>query len=130
MLLHSFGSLALSSTLQMKVSLSKIKQDAENSEEAAVYNALQYLESINNKAYGHALSEFSTSDEQRDEAFNWANQNPYLQKKMRLLNTVYQSENAIQKKAAHVFSQLVYIIRHSLDPYIYSDSINYHEQRN
>lgn len=103
MLLHSFGSLALSSTLQMKVSLSKIKQDAENSEEAAVYNALQYLESINNKAYGHALSEFSISDEQRDEAFNWANQNPYLQKKMRLLNTVYQSENAIQKKAAHVF---------------------------
>lgn len=64
MLLHSFGSLALSSTLQMKVSLSKIKQDAENSEEAAVYNALQYLESINNKAYGHALSEFSISDEQ------------------------------------------------------------------
>ena len=103
MLLHSFGSLALSSTLQMKVSLSKIKQDAENSEEAAVYNALQYLESINNKAYGHALTEFSTSNEQRDEAFNWANQNPYLQKKMRLLNTVYQSDNAIQKKAAHVF---------------------------
>ena len=69
-ILHSFGSLTLSSTLQMKVALSEIKKDAENSEE---------------------------------DAYEWANQNPYLQKKMKLLNTVYQSGNAIQKKAAHVF---------------------------
>jgi ribonucleoside-diphosphate reductase beta chain len=69
-ILHSFGSLTLSSTLQMKVALSEIKKDAENSEE---------------------------------DAYEWANQNPYLQKKMKLLNTVYQSGNAIRKKAAHVF---------------------------
>src|SRR5699024_12328815 len=31
-ILHSFGSLTLSSTLQMKVALSEIKKDAENSE--------------------------------------------------------------------------------------------------
>ncbi|MDE7049896.1 MAG: ribonucleotide-diphosphate reductase subunit beta [Lactobacillus sp.] len=102
MLLHSFGSLTLSSTLQMKVALSKIKQDAKNSEEAAVYNALQYLESINNKAYSHALAEFSNSKEQK-EASEWASKNPYLQKKMKLFNTVYQSGNPIQKKAAHIF---------------------------
>lgn len=69
-ILHIFGSLTLSSTLQMKVALSEIKKDAENSEE---------------------------------DAYEWANQNPYLQKKMKFLNTVYQSGNAIQKKAAHVF---------------------------
>lgn len=69
-ILHSFGSLTLSSNLQMKVALSEIKKDAENSEE---------------------------------DAYEWANQNPYLQKKMKLLNTVYQSGNAIRKKAAHVF---------------------------
>lgn len=69
-ILHSFGSLTLSSTLQMKVALYEIKKDAENSEE---------------------------------DAYEWANQNPYLQKKMKLLNTVYQSGNAIRKKAAHVF---------------------------
>lgn len=102
MLLHSFGSLALSSTLQMKVAISEIKQDSDNSEEAAVYNALQYLESINNKAYSYALAELSDSKKQND-AYEWANQNPYLQKKMKLLNTVYQSGNPIQKKAAHVF---------------------------
>lgn len=103
MLLHSFGSLALSSTLQMKVALSKIKQDAENSEEAAVYNALQYLESINNKAYSHALAEFSNSKEQK-EAFDWASKNPYLQKKMKLLNTVYQSGNPVERKSSSCFS--------------------------
>lgn len=101
-ILHSFGSLTLSSTLQMKVALSEIKKDAENSEEVAVYNALQYLESINNKAYSYVLAEFSDSKKQED-AYEWANQNPYLQKKMKLLNTVYQSGNTIQKKAAHVF---------------------------
>lgn len=101
-ILHSFGSLTLSSTLQMKVALSEIKKDAENSEEVAVYNALQYLESINNKAYSYVLAEFSDSKKQED-AYEWANQNPYLQKKMKFLNTVYQSGNAIQKKAAHVF---------------------------
>ncbi len=102
MLLHSFGALTLSSTLQMNVALSEIKQDAENSEESAVYNALQYLESINNKAYSYVLAELSDSEKQ-EEAYEWANQNPYLQKKMKLLNTVYQSGTAIQKKAAHVF---------------------------
>lgn len=86
----------------MKVALSEIKKDAENSEEVAVYNALQYLESINNKAYSYVLAEFSDSKKQED-AYEWANQNPYLQKKMKLLNTVYQSGNTIQKKAAHVF---------------------------
>ena len=74
----------------MKVALSEIKKDAENSEEVAVYNALQYLESINNKAYSYVLAEFSDSKKQED-AYEWANQNPYLQKKMKLLNTVYQS---------------------------------------
>lgn len=77
-ILHSFGSLTLSSTLQMKVALSEIKKDAENSEEVAVYNALQYLESINNKAYSYVLAEFSDSKKQED-AYEWANQNPYLQ---------------------------------------------------
>ena len=79
-ILHSFGSLTLSSTLQMKVALSEIKKDAENSEEVAVYNALQCLESINNKAYSYVLAEFSNSKKQ-DEAYEWANQNPYLQKR-------------------------------------------------
>lgn len=103
MLLHSFVSLTLSSTLQMKVALSKIKEDAGNSdEEAAVYNALQYLESINNKAYGHALNAFASKEEQ-NESYEWVHNNPYLQKKMKLLNTVYQAENSIHKKAAHVF---------------------------
>ena len=79
MLLHSFVSLTLSSTLQMKVALSKIKEDAGNSdEEAAVYNAMQYLESINNKAYGHALNAFASKEEQ-NESYEWVHNNPYLQ---------------------------------------------------
>ncbi|CCI82490.1 ribonucleotide-diphosphate reductase subunit beta [Lactobacillus hominis] len=101
-LLHSFGSLSLSSTLQMQKGISAIKQDAVNAKEAAVFNALQYLESINNKSYSYALDQLGTPD-QRDEAYKWADENPYLQQKMYFLNTVYQSGTSLQKKVAQVF---------------------------
>ena len=45
-----FGALSFSSGLQMKNGLEQIKVDAITPEEAAVLNALQYLESIANKA--------------------------------------------------------------------------------
>lgn len=101
-LLHSFGSLSLGSTLQMQKGIAAIKQDATYPKEAAVFNALQYLESINNKAYSYALDQLGTP-EQRDEAYQWADDNPYLQKKMYFLNSVYQNGDSLQKKVAQVF---------------------------
>ncbi|WP_315968973.1 ribonucleotide-diphosphate reductase subunit beta, partial [Lactobacillus taiwanensis] len=97
MLLHSFVSLTISSTLQMKVALSKIKEDAENSdEEAAVYNTLQYLESINNKAYGLALNVFDSKEEQL-KSYEWVNNTPNIQNKMNILTTVKQANNTTHK---------------------------------
>lgn len=128
-LLHSFGSLSLSSTLQMKVALSKIKEDVDNPEEAAVYNALQYLESINNRAYSHIIGTFSDVDS-GTEAYDWASKNPYLQKKMKLFNTVYQSGKPLYKKAAHVFLSTGLYHSSFLDRCTYLDNINFLELLN
>lgn len=100
-LLHAFGALSFSSGLQMRNGIEQIKADAITPEESAVLNALQYLESIANKGYSYVLHELS-DDKTVEETLNWANNNPYLQNKIHILNKIYQSGDALQKKAADV----------------------------
>lgn len=100
-LLHAFGALSFSSGLQMRNGIEQIKADAITPEESAVLNALQYLESIANKSYSYVLHELS-DDKTVEETLNWANNNPYLQNKIHILNKIYQSGDALQKKAADV----------------------------
>ena len=100
-LLHAFGALSFSSGLQMRNGIEQVKADAITPEESAVLNALQYLESIANKSYSYVLHELS-DDKTVEETLNWANNNPYLQNKIHILNKIYQSGDALQKKAADV----------------------------
>lgn len=97
-LLHVFSALSFSSGLQMKSGIEQIKVDAITPEKAAVLNALQYLESIANKSYSNVLRELAAPEEV-DNAFDWANNSPYLQKKIHILNKIYQRGDALQKKA-------------------------------
>lgn len=99
-ILHAFSSLSFSSGLQMKNGLQQLKMDAITPEEAAVFNALQYLESIANKGYSYVLQELAPDEVEK--AFDWANSNPYLQKKIHIINKIYQRGDALQKKAANV----------------------------
>lgn len=100
-MLHAFGALSFSSGLQMRNGIDQLKPDAITPEEAAVLNALQYLESIANKGYSYVLYELSDAEEVK-KTLAWADNNPYLQKKIHLLNEIYQSGDALQKKAANV----------------------------
>lgn len=100
-LLRTYGALAYSSTLQMQTGIESIKADALTPEEVGVLNALQYLESINNKSFSYLLTELAGSDKTQ-EIFKWADANPYLQTKIHTLNQVYQTGNPLQKRAAHV----------------------------
>ena len=99
--LHAFGALSFSSGLQMRNGIDQLKPDAITPEEVAVLNALQYLESIANKGYSYVLYELSDAEEVK-KTLAWAENNPYLQKKIHLLNEIYQSGDALQKKAANV----------------------------
>lgn len=100
-LLHAFGALSFSSGLQMRNGIEQIKEDAITPEESAVLNALQYLESIANKGYSYVLHELA-GDKVVKETLSWADDNPYLQKKIHVLNKIYQTGDALQKKAANV----------------------------
>lgn len=100
-MLHAFGALSFSSGLQMRNGIDQLKPDAITPEEVAVLNALQYLESIANKGYSYVLYELSDAEEVK-KTLAWADNNPYLQKKIHLLNEIYQSGDALQKKAANV----------------------------
>ena len=100
-MLHAFGALSFSSGLQMRNGIGQLKPDAITPEEAAVLNALQYLESIANKGYSYVLYELSDAEEVK-KTLAWADNNPYLQKKIHLLNKIYQGGDALQKKAANV----------------------------
>lgn len=100
-LLRAFGTLTFSSGLQMKNGLEQIKVDAITPEESAVLNALQYLESIANKGYSYVIHELTDSEKVKN-TLDWADDNPYLQKKIHTLNRIYQGGDALQKKAADV----------------------------
>lgn len=100
-LLRSFSALSYSSTLQMQTGIEEIKKDALTPEEIGVFNALQYLESINNKSFSYVLGNLA-GPEKVAATFKWADNNPYLQNKIHIINAIYQSGNALQKRAAHV----------------------------
>lgn len=102
-LLRTFATLSLTSTLQMEKGIDSVKKDAVCPEEAAVFNALQYLESINNKAYSYALEELG-GDEEATKMLEWIQTSPYLQKKLYFLNSIYQGGSTLQKKAVQVIT--------------------------
>lgn len=101
-LLHCFASLSVTSGLQMKTGVAAAKQVATTPKEIAVFNALQYLESINNRTYSYLIEELTSSNTERDAAFKWIETNPYLQQKNYYLNNVYQTGDSLQILAVTV----------------------------
>ena len=125
--LHAFGALSFSSGLQMRNGIDQLKPDAITPEEVAVLNALQYLESIANKGYSYVLYELSDAEEVK-KTLAWADNNPYLQKKIHLLNKIYQGGDALQKKAANVILETALYHSGFYAPlYLFGEGLNYHK---
>lgn len=101
-LLHCFASLSVTSGLQMEKGIAAVQQVSATPKEAAVFNALQYLESINNRNYSYLIEELTNSIEERNKVFKWIDNDPYLQNKNYRLNAIYQSGNSLQRLAAMV----------------------------
>ncbi|QNQ81282.1 ribonucleotide-diphosphate reductase subunit beta [Lactobacillus sp. PV034] len=102
-LLHSFASLSLTSALQMKKGVRAVQEIATSPKEIAVFNALQYLESLNNRAYSYIIEELTRdSRTDRSKIFDWAINNQHLQEKNYQLNSIYESGNPLQRLAVLV----------------------------
>ncbi|MCB6416910.1 ribonucleotide-diphosphate reductase subunit beta, partial [Faecalimonas umbilicata] len=68
----------------------------------AVFNNIQFMESVHAKSYSSIFSTLNTKSE-IDEIFAWTNTNPYLQKKAEIINEIYLNGTALEKKVASVF---------------------------
>lgn len=97
-----FGGLTLLDTLQSQDGLTALKKDVRTQHETAVYNNIQFFESIHAKSYSAIFSTLNTPNE-IDEIFNWTLTNKHLQKKASIINDVYQNGSPLEVKIASVF---------------------------
>ncbi|UQS84146.1 class 1b ribonucleoside-diphosphate reductase subunit beta [Bombilactobacillus thymidiniphilus] len=99
---HVFGGLTLLDTLQSQDGADVLRDDARNPKEVAVFNNIQFMESVHAKSYSSIFSTLNTTEE-INEIFDWVDHNPYLQKKAQIVNEIYQSHKPLEKKVASVF---------------------------
>ncbi|WP_416353224.1 class 1b ribonucleoside-diphosphate reductase subunit beta [Agrilactobacillus fermenti] len=99
---HVFGGLTLLDTLQSQDGIDQLRKDVRTPQELAVFNNIQFMESVHAKSYSSIFSTLNTSEE-IDEIFEWTNTNEFLQKKAKIVNKIYQSGAPLEKKIASVF---------------------------
>lgn len=98
-----FTGLTLLDTIQGTVGAVALIPDALTQHEEAVYTNIAFMEAIHAKSYSNIFSTLCNSQE-IDEAFRWSEENPFLQRKARIVLDYYQAERsldgALQKKVA------------------------------
>lgn len=96
-----FGGLTLLDTLQSQDGVASLKDSIRTQHEEAVYNNIQFMESMHAKSYSAIFSTLNTKSE-IEEIFQWTNTNDMLQKKAAILNDIYQNGTELQRKVASV----------------------------
>lgn len=102
MMAKVFGGLTLLDTLQSEDGVDSLKRAIRTQHEEAVYNNIQFMESMHAKSYSAIFSTLNTKKEIED-IFAWTAENPMLQKKAQMILNVYQNGTDLQRKAASVF---------------------------
>lgn len=97
-----FGGLTLLDTMQSEAGIEALRKDVRTPHEEAVYNNIQFMESVHAKSYSSIFSTLNTKAE-IEEIFEWTNTNTYLQKKAEIINKIYENGTALEKKVASVF---------------------------
>jgi ribonucleoside-diphosphate reductase beta chain len=86
-----FTGLTLLDTIQGTVGAISLIPDAITPHEEAVYTNIAFMESVHAKSYSNIFSTLA-STKAIDEAFQWAEDNPLLQKKARIVLDYYRGE--------------------------------------
>lgn len=97
-----FGGLTLLDTMQSETGAEVLRKDARTDQEIAVLGNIIFMESVHAKSYSSIFSTLNTPRE-IDEIFEWCESDPYLQEKARIINDIYATGTALQKKVASVF---------------------------
>lgn len=99
---HVFGGLTLLDTVQSESGMNALRKDVRTPHEEAVFNNIQFMESVHAKSYSSIFSTLNTKGE-IEEIFHWTHHNPYLQKKAEIINEIYRTGSPLEKKIASVF---------------------------
>ncbi len=97
-----FGGLTLLDTLQSQDGIAALKNDIRTQQEEAVFNNIEFMESVHAKSYSSIFSTLNTPKE-ITEIFAWTDSNEILQYKAQKINDIYQNGTPLQKKVASVF---------------------------
>lgn len=96
---HVFTGLTMLDTIQGTVGAIALIPDALTSHEEAVYTNIAFMESVHAKSYSSIFSTLCSTDE-IDEAFRWAEENPFLQKKAEIILGYYRGDDPLKRKVA------------------------------
>ncbi|MDR0298365.1 MAG: class 1b ribonucleoside-diphosphate reductase subunit beta [Streptococcaceae bacterium] len=110
----AFAGLTLLDTLQSVDGAEVMKHAARTPQEIAVFNNIQFMESVHAKSYSTIFSTLNTPAE-IDALFEWVDSNQHMQKKAKIINGFYEAQESpentavenkivgLKKKVASVF---------------------------
>jgi len=94
-----FTGLTMLDTIQATVGAVSLIPDARTPHEEAVLTNIAFMESVHAKSYSSVFSTLC-STEQIDGAFQWSEDNPYLQKKAEIVLRYYHGTDPLKRKIA------------------------------
>jgi|TARA_B110000977_G_scaffold41952_1_gene56629 ribonucleoside-diphosphate reductase beta chain len=94
-----FTGLTVLDTIQGTVGSMSILPDARTQHEEAVITNIAFMESVHAKSYSSVFSTLCSTND-IDDAFRWAEHNPYLQKKAEIILNLYRGEDPLKRKIA------------------------------
>ncbi|QED11647.1 ribonucleotide reductase class Ia beta subunit [Arthrobacter phage Qui] len=94
-----FTGLTLLDTVQGTVGAVSLIPDSITPHEESVYTNIAFMESVHAKSYSSIFSTLASTKE-IDEAFRWSVENPFLQKKAKIVTDYYRGDDPLKKKVA------------------------------
>ena len=116
--MKSLAGLASAATFQSEKGYMVIKEGKHTQQEAAIYNNIQFIESVHAKAYNTILIGFNESTEV-DGVLTWADNNAELQYKLDRILEVYKTGSILQKRAANLILEGVLTYSGLFTPLLY-----------
>ena len=116
--MKSLAGLATAATFQSEKGYMVIKEGKHTQQEAAIYNNIQFIESVHAKAYNTILIGFNESTEV-DGVLTWADNNVELQYRLDRILEVYKTGSILQKRAANLILEGVLTYSGLFTPLLY-----------
>ena len=116
--MKALAGLASIATFQSEKGYLVIKEEKHTQQEAAIYNNIQFIESVHAKAYNTILIGFNEPTEV-DDVLTWADNNAELQYKLDRILDIYKTGSMLQKRAANLILEGVLTYSGLFAPLLY-----------